>query len=104
MPSLKNAAIASAILAAISISLAYPQNQAPAAPSGQPDCPLDVTSSPRSGGTTGSVPVWWSKEVICPPTNVDPGIVNKPPPSNARTPVILPPETPSRRQYGMQFK
>jgi hypothetical protein len=35
--------------------------------------------------------------VICPPKGVDPGIVEKPPPTNAPMPIIPPPGTPGGR-------
>ena len=97
MRSLSSAAIASTILAAISISPLYAQNEPPTAPSTQPDCRSEATPPPRAGEATPSPPLGdrlsESKGVICPPKGVDPGIVNKPPSTNAPMPVIPPPGT-----------
>jgi hypothetical protein len=96
MRSLKNAAAGVAILTAISTSPLYGQ-ETPAAPSTRPDCPPNGAAPPNSGETTGRAPLSdrlsESKGVICPPKGVDPGIVEKPPPTNAPMPVIPPPGT-----------
>jgi hypothetical protein len=97
MRSLKNTAVAAAILAAISTSPLYAQNAGRTQPSTHRDCPPDV-APPRSPETTGRAPLSErlseSKGVICPPKSVDPGIVEKPPSGNAPMPVIPPPGTP----------
>jgi hypothetical protein len=99
MQNLKNVAIAAAILAAISTSPLYGQNEGPLQPSTQHDCLPD--RAPRLGETTGSAPLGdrlsESKGVICPPNGVDPGIVNKPPAGDALMPVIPPLRTPGGR-------
>jgi hypothetical protein len=99
MQSLKNVAIAAAILATISIPPSYGQNEGPIRPSPKRDCPPEGT--PRSGETTGSAQLGdrlsESKGVICPPKGLDPGIVNKPPPGEALMPVIPPLGTPGGR-------
>jgi hypothetical protein len=96
MHSLKSAAVATAILAAISTSPLYAQGPTP--PSTQRECPPDVAPPPRSGETAGGAPLSErlseSKGVICPPKGVDPGIIEKPPPGNVPMPVIPPPGTP----------
>jgi len=101
MQSLKNAAVAAAILAAISTSSLYGQNEPPNNPSTRPDCPPNGAAPPSSGETTGRAPLGdrlsESKGVICPPKGVDPGIVEKPPPTKAPMPVIPPPGTPGGR-------
>jgi hypothetical protein len=98
MQSLKKVATAAMILAVFPASTLFGQNRTPTAPGIQRGCPPDVAPTPRSGETTGSPPLSErlseSKGVICPPTGVDPGIVNKPPSANAPMPVIPPPGTP----------
>jgi hypothetical protein len=100
MQNLKNTAVAAAILAAISTSSLFAQNEGPTPPSTQRDCPTDV-APPRSGEPTGRAPLSErlseSKGVICPPKGVDPGIIEKPPPGNALMPVTPPPGTPGGR-------
>ena len=104
MQKLNNVAAIATILAAISTSPSYGQNERRTQPPPatqlptRPDCPPDGAVTPRPGETTGSPPLSdrlsQSKGVICPPKGVDPGIVNEPPRNNAPTPVIPPPGTP----------
>jgi hypothetical protein len=95
MQGLKNTGLAVAILAAISASPLYGQHEPRNAPSTRPGCPPNGTARPNSGETTGRAPLSdrlsESKGVICPPEGVDPGIVEKPPPTKAPMPVIPPP-------------
>jgi hypothetical protein len=97
MQSFRNAAIVCAILTGISTSPLYGQGESRTARSTRPDCPPGG-APPNSGGTTGRPPLSDrlsdSKGVICPPRGVDPGIVEKPPATNAPMPVIPPPGTP----------
>lgn len=98
MQSLKNVAVAAAILTAISASPLYAENVGSTSRSARADCPPDGAPPPRSGETPGRQPLSKrlsrSKGVICAPKGVDPGIVNKPPSTNAPMPVIPPPGTP----------
>lgn len=93
-------ALAAAVVTAVSTLPLYAQNEGPTPPSTQRDCPPDV-APPRSGETTGRAPLSdrlsESRGVICPPKGVDPGIVEKTPPTNAPMPVIPPPGTPGGR-------
>jgi hypothetical protein len=99
MHSLKSTAVASAILAAISTSPLYAQGPTP--PSTQRECSPDVALPPRSGETAGRAPLSErlseSKGVICPPKDVDPGLIEKAPPGHTPMPVIPPPGTPGGR-------
>jgi hypothetical protein len=91
-------ALAAAILTAISTSPLYGQNGSSTLPSTKPDCAPGGVTTPRSDEPTESPRLGnrlsQSKGVICPPKDVDPGIVSSPPPANAPMPVIPPPGTP----------
>jgi hypothetical protein len=100
MRSLKNAVAVVVMLAATSTTL-YGQQPpaAPAAPSAKPDCATDSAAPTNSReATTGRAPLSERlsefKGVICPPKGVDPGIVERPAPTNAPMLVIPPPGTP----------
>ena len=98
MQSLKKVAAAAVILAVFPASTLFGQNQTPTAPGTPRVCSPYVAPTPRAGETTGGPPLSQrlseSKGVLCPPTGVDPGIVNKPPSSNAPMRFIPPPGTP----------
>ena len=96
MQSLKNATLGVAIITAIWTSPLFGQ-ETPVAPPPRSECLQGIPPAPQSEETQRSrllgERLSESKGVICPPKGVDPGIVEKPPPTNAPMPVIPPPGT-----------
>jgi hypothetical protein len=88
-----------AVLTAVTLSWSpIAQSQSPPAPQllepGPKACPPDVRHPPRASSDRPlGEQLAESKGVICPPANVDPDLIEKPPPT-ADKPVIRPPGSP----------